>query len=489
MENAKTILLVEDEALIALAEARDLKKEGYAVITAASGPEAIDAVRSDPGAIDLILMDIDLGRGMDGTEAALTILQNHDIPVIFLTSHTEKEIIDKAEKITSHGFVVKNTGITMLAASIRMAFRLHEANRHIIEKNREIESSNKKLVAAVEKLTLSQKELQEKSDEIEKRYVLLRMAQSAGRIGSYDLNLETSEGHWSDVYSEIMGVPNREAPWTLEEWQSFIVPEDLPQVMADFESAIREGENTSIAYRIRRPDSEEIRWLEARGKVIYGRDRTPLRMIGIVIDVTDRKKAEEALKESEDTYRLLFNNVPVGIGISDAQGISIDCNRVFEEIIGSPISEMRGHDVGFAYRDPSERDEIRAILKKEGRVRDREIYFRRKDGTDYCALLNIDSMMLHGRPVNLVTVRDITEWKHTEDLLRESETRYRALVENSQIGIGVADGLSDRILYANSALLKMYGYDSFEEHSARPLTDYLTMDSRRSEERRVGKEC
>ena len=71
MDNVKTILLVEDDALIALSEAADLRKEGYNVILASGGPKAIETVRSRPGEIDLILMDIDLGRGMDGTEAAM----------------------------------------------------------------------------------------------------------------------------------------------------------------------------------------------------------------------------------------------------------------------------------------------------------------------------------------------------------------------------------------------------------------------------------
>ena len=58
--------------------------------------------------LDLILMDIDLGKGMDGTEAAQIILHNREIPIVFLSNHTEKEIVNKTEKITSYGYVVKN---------------------------------------------------------------------------------------------------------------------------------------------------------------------------------------------------------------------------------------------------------------------------------------------------------------------------------------------------------------------------------------------
>jgi PAS domain S-box-containing protein len=127
-----TILLVEDEGIIALAEKKILEKHGYNVIAANSGEEACN-ITGNNSDIDLILMDIDLGEGMDGPEAAERILSRKSIPVVFLSSHTEPEIVEKTEQITSYGYVVKNSGITVLLASIKMAFRLFEANRQIQE--------------------------------------------------------------------------------------------------------------------------------------------------------------------------------------------------------------------------------------------------------------------------------------------------------------------------------------------------------------------
>ena len=123
----KTILLVEDEIIIAMMEIKQLEKEGYLVIHAANGEEAIDIVSKTP--IDLILMDIDLGKGMDGTETAKEILRTHNLPIVFLSSRTEKDIVQKTEVITSYGYIMKNSGITVLDASIKMAFKLHEANK------------------------------------------------------------------------------------------------------------------------------------------------------------------------------------------------------------------------------------------------------------------------------------------------------------------------------------------------------------------------
>jgi len=86
-DEGKTVLLVEDEAIIALNEANRLKEYGYSVSHASTGEKAIEIVDSGPDSIGIILMDIDLGQGMDGTEAAQRILERYDIPVLFLSSH------------------------------------------------------------------------------------------------------------------------------------------------------------------------------------------------------------------------------------------------------------------------------------------------------------------------------------------------------------------------------------------------------------------
>ncbi|MDZ7795473.1 MAG: response regulator [Spirochaetia bacterium] len=105
----KKILLVEDQALIAMSETKLLKSYGYEVVTVYNGEDSITAVESDPE-ISLVLMDIDLGQGMDGTEAAQRILKTHDLPIVFLTSHSEKEYVDKVKSITGYGYVLKNSG-------------------------------------------------------------------------------------------------------------------------------------------------------------------------------------------------------------------------------------------------------------------------------------------------------------------------------------------------------------------------------------------
>jgi len=129
---AKTVLLVEDEALIAMSEASMLEGQGYEVITVHNAEGAIDTV--DNADVDLILMDIDLGKGkMDGTEAAEAILSKRELPIVFLTSHAEKEYVDRVKKITGYGYVLKNAGEFVLIETVNMAFELFNAHQRLKE--------------------------------------------------------------------------------------------------------------------------------------------------------------------------------------------------------------------------------------------------------------------------------------------------------------------------------------------------------------------
>jgi len=136
---AKQILLVEDEALIALAEKKQLERFGYSVATAFSGAAALATLNSNPS-IDLVLMDLDLGDGLDGPETALIIQEQiKKLPIIFLSSHTEPEIINKTDSLSSYGYVVKNSAITVLDASIKMAFRLFDETSKRLETQKRYE--------------------------------------------------------------------------------------------------------------------------------------------------------------------------------------------------------------------------------------------------------------------------------------------------------------------------------------------------------------
>ena len=145
----KIILLVEDDAVTGLAGKMMLEKNGYSVMTAMSGARAVEIALNNK--IDLILMDIDLGGDIDGNRAAQEILSKKNLPVLFLTAHVEREIVEKVRKITRYGYALKNTGEYVLLSSIEMVFDLFEAH----EKTRESEENHRSLVEDINDIIFS----------------------------------------------------------------------------------------------------------------------------------------------------------------------------------------------------------------------------------------------------------------------------------------------------------------------------------------------
>ncbi len=253
----KSILLVEDEMILALAEKKQLENYGYAVQAVTTGEKAVAAVKTSPE-IDLILMDINLGSGIDGTEAAELILKDHDIPIVFVSSHIEREIVEKTEKITSYGYVVKSSSITVLDASIKMAFKLFEANRNT-------RIINDKLVATFNALP--------------------DLLFEVGLDGYY---YHIHSPHPELLYKPIPDLIGRK------------IPEILPHEAADvFMSAIQEAHRKGFSagnqYQLVLP-TEGLHWFELSGSRIASFPDRP-HFIFLVRDITERRQMEEALEK------------------------------------------------------------------------------------------------------------------------------------------------------------------------------------------------
>jgi len=122
----KHILLVEDEIVTAMVESNAITKSGFSLTHVFSGEDAVKYV-SEGNRVDLILMGITMKKGISGIDAAQQILDIADIPLMFLSSHTEMNVIERTESITSYGYVLKDGNVFVMLAAIRMAIRLHAA--------------------------------------------------------------------------------------------------------------------------------------------------------------------------------------------------------------------------------------------------------------------------------------------------------------------------------------------------------------------------
>lgn len=170
-----------------------------------------------------------------------------------------------------------------------------------------------------------------------------------------------------------------------------------------------------------------------------------------------REKPGADLKTINEKYRLLFEAAPVGIGIADLEGNVLDANPSMQKMMGFTLEELRSAGVGATYAEPEERMALLKALKENGIVRDREVRLKRKDGTIYTALMNVDLVEICGRKLLLTTARDITDRKQAEEMLR----LLSSAVEEAPDGVQIVD-LNGYIMYSNRAVERMYGFSGEE---------------------------
>ena len=130
MQKHPRLLLVDDERTSAMVQSFVLQQHGYSVDVAESGERALELC-GDSMPFNLILMDIRLGAGIDGIETARRILSLHEVPIVFLTSHAETAMVERAQTVFGYGYVLKSSGNAALLAAVSGALRLFEAHRSL----------------------------------------------------------------------------------------------------------------------------------------------------------------------------------------------------------------------------------------------------------------------------------------------------------------------------------------------------------------------
>ena len=152
--------------------------------------------------------------------------------------------------------------------------------------------------------------------------------------------------------------------------------------------------------------------------------------VHITRDITERKRAERAIRESEERYRYLFEQSPAGIGLTTPDGKMVAANKQMEVITGYFEEELKKINLADTYENPEDRKRLLETIQRYGCAVDFPVRKRRKDGTVYEALLNVSRVHLGGQDLFQTICMDITERKHAEEEIQISEERYRTLVES-----------------------------------------------------------
>jgi PAS domain S-box-containing protein len=152
----KKILLTEDNVITGLATKTLLNRFGFDTIHVTTGESALEILQQDPS-FNLVLMDIDLGAGLDGIEAAEQILSRSDIPIIFLSSHTEAEYLKRIKEVTRYGYIPKNSHELVLHSTIELALDLFEKYKQAQQKESKFATLFKSLTDTIFTLDTEQR--------------------------------------------------------------------------------------------------------------------------------------------------------------------------------------------------------------------------------------------------------------------------------------------------------------------------------------------
>ncbi|MBS0197858.1 MAG: PAS domain S-box protein [Planctomycetes bacterium] len=213
----------------------------------------------------------------------------------------------------------------------------------------------------------------------------------------------------------------------------------------------------------------EYRMVAADGRTVWIHDITTVarsqgttRLRGAMIDVTERKAAEEEMAMAERKFRILFEQSPYGVWIADhATGTIIEANDAMAEMLGYTPAELRGKPI-FEVKAERSRERVAARIEKILREGNDvfETRMRRKDGTEFDALAGTRVASIGNRTVINAIIRDITEQRRAMDSVRASEERFRAMFEGHDSIMLLLDQGTGQIVDANAAASRFYGYSN-----------------------------
>jgi PAS domain S-box-containing protein/putative nucleotidyltransferase with HDIG domain len=246
-----------------------------------------------------------------------------------------------------------------------------------------------------------------------------------------------------------------------------------------FSEIYRTGKPAKIrGFQILRKDGTTC-VLEISAALIRDSEGQPTGFRGIAMDVTERKQTEEALKETEKRYRSLFEESLDAMVVTAQEGRFVDANRAALHLFGFSREETSRTSFKELYVDPKDWERFQQEIETKGSVQDFEVNLKKKDGTVMTCLLFVNTARNNGDGIvgYQGIIRDITKARATETSLRQSEEKYRQLLNHAPAGIYEVDFLRRTFVNVNDVMSEYTGYTKEELLSLSPF-DILTEESK-----------
>ncbi|NIA00271.1 PAS domain S-box protein [Massilia sp. CCM 8734] len=295
----------------------------------------------------------------------------------------------------------------------------------------------------------------------------------------WDWDFAIDEIWWNAGIAHTFGHELATTATPAQWWVDQIHPDDRDWVTREVEHEIHAGgQYWTGEYRFRRADGT-FAYVHDRGYIIHDAHGEAVRMIGAMMDISERKNVEERMHQLEERFSKIFSMSPVAITVSSMpDGAFLEVNDAFCALIGQERSALLTRpaaplDDWFA---PAAHAAMMERLRREGSISDVEAAMRTADGAVISVLLSADVVELSGAPHLLCLYNDITHRKRTEDRLRLSEEKFRSIVETTKDWIWSLDR-DGRILYSNPAVEAMLGHAP-DELTGKGMLRYVHPDER-----------
>jgi PAS domain S-box-containing protein len=265
----------------------------------------------------------------------------------------------------------------------------------------------------------------------------LTLALDAARMGWWDVDVTTDRAIWNNYHEIIFGYEPGTPERDYFDWERRVHPEDLEQIHLATHQARDNRENLEIQYRIIWPDGS-VHWIDAFGRFSYDSEGRPVRMLGVLTDITERKKVESDLRESEEFNRSIVENSADCVKVLDCQGRLISMNDPGKHLMEiEDITPLLGTTWADWWDEPYRSQALEAIeVAKTGKTgRFQGPCSTAKETLKWWDVLVAGVCDSEGALKRLIsTSRDITEGKQTELALRESEEKVRLATVAAELG-------------------------------------------------------
>ncbi|MBD2106312.1 PAS domain S-box protein [Nodosilinea sp. FACHB-13] len=317
----------------------------------------------------------------------------------------------------------------------------------------------------------------------------LQLALNIGRMGTWEWDMQTGTIRWSAGHFTILGYQPNECEPSYKMWANRVHPDDLALTRAKLQQAVRDRTDYHHEYRLRWPDGS-TRWVEVRGQFSYDIQGHPKQSLGAVIDITERKQAEEALHQALQKLNFHVENTPMAVIEWDRDFRVTRWSAGAERILGWRADEMLGKtlaEIPLVYEDdlePVTESCRRLVYGEESHIFSSNRNYTKDRAVVHCEWYNSSLKDESGRMTSILSlVMDVTDRKRAEQereqlLGRERLARAQAeaaqqqlatLVDTSPIGLALLDG-EQQFIAINDAMAGINGLPR-DHHLGKSVAD------------------